>query len=111
MSEISLKKVQNVSFSVIFQALEPEIGIFWKDGGLYLSYSRLLLDDEKGKWYEIPFKEISSIELEEEGKDVVLNFRFGGSGGLRVKGENKETLLALRHFLLPLIGGTGGLNE
>jgi len=110
MSEISLKKVQSVSFSVIFPALEPEIGILWKEGGLYLSYSRLLLDDEKGKWYEIPFKEISSIELEEEGKEAVLNFRFG-SGGLRVKGENKETLLALRHFLLPLIGGTGGLNE
>lgn len=100
-----LKKVQAVGFNVVFSSLNPMVSILCKEGGLYLSYSSILVADEnRAQWYEVPFKDISSIDLEEGEEEMKLNFRFE-NGSLEVKGKDRETILALRHFLLPLIAG------
>ncbi|MGB9636586.1 MAG: hypothetical protein ACPL1Y_05000 [Thermoplasmata archaeon] len=97
------KKVQDVSFNVIFSTFEPVLSIFHREGELFLSYSSILISDAASEnWVEVPFKEISSIDVEDVEKEPKLNFRFS-DGTLEVKGKDSASVLALRHFLLPLI--------
>lgn len=103
-----LKKLQPVSFNVVFSSLDPMLSVMCKKGELYLSCTSVLVSDdernENNQWYEVPLKEISAIEVVEEQEELRLNFKFE-NGLLMVKGRDRETMLALRHFLLPLIGG------
>ncbi|MEM3396361.1 MAG: hypothetical protein QW620_02550 [Thermoplasmata archaeon] len=99
-----LKKMQPVAFNVVFSSLNPVLSVVWKKGELYLSTTSVLVsENDANKWYEVPLREISAIEIEEEEKEFKLNFKFE-NGSLEVKGRDRETMVALRHFLLPLIG-------
>ncbi|MCX8173290.1 MAG: hypothetical protein N3F63_01590 [Thermoplasmata archaeon] len=98
-----LKKLQPVAFNVVFSSLNPMVSVVWKKGELYLSCTSVLVSEEENdRMYEVPLKEIRAIELDEDA-ELKLNFKFE-NGSLEVKGKDRETMLALRHFLLPLIG-------
>ena len=71
-----------------------------KEGELYLSISGVLLSG-KGLWYELPLKDIITVEIAEEEpfqiKFIMENIE------VVLKGNNPLHLKALRHFLLPFV--------
>lgn len=97
MANIRLKKVETIRFQ-ISQKDSAGMELLWKDGSLYLSLSKLLLNDGN-IWYAIPFEELRDIEAEDDGK---ITFKIEGAE-LRIRGDSAEKLMALRHLLLPLI--------
>ncbi|MEW5937637.1 MAG: hypothetical protein AB1665_07455 [Candidatus Thermoplasmatota archaeon] len=86
---------------------ELSLSIVWRDGDLYLSLSGLFLN-EGGAWYEIPIADLQKVNVINESP---LQLRFSvPSLDVVVTGQRAERLLALRHFLLPYIGGKGAMN-
>ena len=81
------------------------MGLLWKDGSLYLSISGLMLTDGD-RWYSIPFKDLKDIEADEG--EILLKI---DGAEIRIKGENAERLMALRHLILPLIDGVPKEDE
>ena len=104
MSDAELQKVESVMFK-INQSGEVGMGLLWKDGALYLSISEVMLTDGD-RWYSIPFKDLKDIGTDEE--NIVLKI---DGAEIRIKGENAERLMALRHLLLPLIDGIPAKDE
>ena len=96
-------KVEEVRFGVNQQYEDMNIKLIWKEGGLYISISGIILNDGE-KWYELPVGNLEDISIIEEDPITIL-FK---SEALRVviTGKNAEKLSALRHFLLPYIHGT-----
>ncbi len=97
MASTHLKKVETIMFQ-ISQEDSAGMELLWKDGSLYLSLSKLMIDDGN-IWYAIPFEELRDIEA---GDDGGITFKIEGAN-LRIRGESAERLMALRHLLLPLI--------
>jgi hypothetical protein len=109
MREKEIIKYQDVAFRVVFQSFEPALSITEREGALFLAFSSILVSD-KEHWYEVPLKEISSIDIEKGGLKPKMWFKFE-NGTLEVTGNDRASALALRHFLLPLIGRHDALCE
>ena len=97
MSETELQKVESVAFQINSDD-DVGLGLVWKDGSLYLSISKIVLTDGE-RWYAIPFKDLHDIKAGDEG---CISLKIEGAE-IKVKGENADRLMALRHLLLPLI--------
>ncbi len=98
---MELHKIENVDFSINHGLISDEdINLVWKEGELYLSVRNLVLK-EKNRWYDFPLKELDNIQVICENP-TKLKFQLP-SLEVIVSGEYAERLLALRHFLLPLI--------
>ncbi len=98
---MELHKIENVDFSINDGLISDEdINLVWKEGELYLSLRNLVLKD-KNRWYDFPLKELENVQIISE-HPTKLKFQLP-SLEVIVTGEYAERLLALRHFLMPLI--------
>ena len=98
-----MQKVGDVTFRIVDSNID--MGFVWRDGSLYLTLHNVMITDGD-VWYEIPIKDLESIEAEEEALSFVV-----GSMRIKMKGRNAERLMALRHLLLPLISGEPAGND
>lgn len=98
---MELHKIENVDFSINHQMTsENDVNLLWKEGELYLSMRNLVLTDKK-RWYDIPLRDLENIQIISENP-TKLKFQLP-SLEVIVTGKFAERLLALRHFLMPLI--------
>lgn len=97
---MKVKKVDDVSFSVQLLDGDVDVQLKWKDGQLYLALSGLLLGSGDAL-YEIPIKDIDSIDVVDENP---IRIRFSLKDlNVTLSGRSPEQLHAIRHLLLPLI--------
>ncbi len=92
------KLIDNVTF--FFKTFDDHRGYRVKqgEGKLYLSEEGILVS-ENGSWYNLPLEMIYDVNRI-EGDRPGLEFKIPGMDVI-VKGNNREFLWALRHFLLP----------
>lgn len=102
------QKYEDVQFAIQQNGdRELSLNIVWRAGGLYLSLSGLFLN-EGGAWYEIPIADLEKVNVINENP---LQLRFSvPSLNVVVTGQRAERLLALRHFILPYLGGRKAMN-
>jgi hypothetical protein len=97
---MKVKKVDDVSFAVQLMDGDVDVSLKWKDGQLYLALSGLLIGSGD-KIYEIPIKDVESIDVVDE-KPIKIRFSLKDLT-VTLSGKSPEQLHAVRHLLLPLI--------
>ncbi|UCE38445.1 MAG: hypothetical protein JSW00_04240 [Thermoplasmata archaeon] len=98
---MELHKIEDVDFSINeIIGTEDDINLIWKEGELYLSLRNLVLKDKK-RLYDVPLRELENVQVISENP-TKLKFQLP-SVEVIVSGKYAERLLALRHFLMPLI--------
>lgn len=98
---MELYKIEDVDFSINHGFVsEGSINLILKEGELFLSLKNIVLKDNK-RWYDLPIKELENIEVICENP-TKLKFQ-SPSVEVIVSGKYAERLLALRHFLMPII--------
>ena len=101
-------QLEEVKFAISPRDSGINIGLVWKEGGLYLAMSGIMISDGN-VWYEIPIEKIRDITItEDEPPRLRINIP---ALDIEVSGERAETLMALRHFLLPQLVAKGGEEE
>ncbi len=98
MTDTEFQKVDTIMFRISQEHDDVRMELMWRDGSIYLSISNVMITDGE-RWYAIPFEELRGIDV--LGDDSI-SLRIEGAH-IRVRGENAERLMALRHLLLPLI--------
>ncbi len=98
MADTEFQKVDTIMFRISQEHDDVGMELMWRDGSIYLSISKVMITDGE-RWYAIPFEELRGIDALD---DDSINLRIEGVD-IRVRGENAERLMALRHLLLPLI--------
>ena len=94
-------KVSDASFDINLTPSESEsVRLQCLNGEICLSLSGLLFNGQ-GSWYELPIREITSVEIIEDDP-VKLKFCTEDME-IIIKGKNNAHLKALRHFLLPFL--------
>ena len=91
-------QLEEVKFAISPKDSDINIGLVWKEGELYLAMSGIMISDGS-IWYEIPIEKIRDITItEDEPPRLRINIP---AVDIELSGERAETLIALRHFLLP----------
>ena len=101
-------QLEEVKFAISPRGSGINIGLVWREGNLYLAMSGIMISDGD-VWYEIPIEKIRDISItEDEPPRLHINIP---ALDIEVSGERAETLIALRHFLLPQLATRGEEEE
>lgn len=101
-------QLEEVKFAISPRDSGINIGLVWKEGKIYLSMSGIMISDGN-IWYEIPIEKIRDMTItEDEPPRLRINIP---ALDIEVSGERAETLMALRHFLLPQLVAQGDEEE
>jgi len=101
-------QLEEVKFAISPKDSGINIGLVWKAGKLYLAMSGIMISDGN-VWYEIPIEKIRDISITEDNPPRLrINIP---ALDIEVSGERAETLIALRHFLLPQLVARGEDEE
>ena len=99
-----LKKLETVDFTVSLLEDDMNVELRWKNGQLYIAISGILVG-VGDNFYEIPIKDIKSIEVLDENP-MKLRLTLNDAT-VTISGRNSERLKAMRHLLLPLVSSGG----
>ena len=97
---MKIQKIDDVNFNINMSVEGQDMNMKWRQGQLYISITSILLSD-KDKWYEMPVREIESIQIVDDSVPKV-KFAFK-SYDVTLTSKNMDQLRALRHFLMPFI--------
>ncbi|MEM4292947.1 MAG: hypothetical protein QXJ27_02105 [Thermoplasmata archaeon] len=106
--QVKAKKFADIEYRISQRIDHCKVELSWKEGGLFLSFSEILLSHEE-QYYVIPIKEIERITVLSE-KPVKLALELGNIE-LVFTGEAGHKLHALRYLLLPYIKGASQAGE
>lgn len=93
-------ELEEVRFAISPKDSKLNIGLVWKNGKMYLAMSGIMISDGN-MWYEIPIEKINDMTITDD-EPPRLHIKIPALN-IEVSGERAETLMALRHFLLPQI--------
>lgn len=97
-------ELEEVRFAISPGDSKLNIGLVWKNGKMYLAMSGIMISDGN-MWYEIPIEKINDMTITDD-EPPRLHIKIPALN-IEVSGERAETLMALRHFLLPQVQNEG----